>query len=129
MLDWLDRAPSESARLLRVLTYHRITEPDADPEPSPSLLSATPSDFAQQVDYLNVHYHIVSIEEVLDAVRGGTRLPPRSLLLSFDDAYRDFAEHAWPVLRERGLPATLFVPTAIPMRPAARSGGTASIRR
>jgi hypothetical protein len=39
------------------------------------------------------------------------------VLLTFDDAYRDFAEHAWPVLRSHGLPAVLFVPTAFPGDP------------
>jgi peptidoglycan/xylan/chitin deacetylase (PgdA/CDA1 family) len=117
VLAWLDRAPGDSPRLLRVLTYHRIDEPRADPEPCPSLLSATPADFALQMDYLSEHYQIVSVERVLDTVRGGAPLPPRALLLTFDDAYRDFAEHAWPVLRERGLPATLFVPTAYPDAP------------
>jgi len=39
------------------------------------------------------------------------------VLLTFDDGYRDFAEHAWPILRRAGLPAVLFVPTAFPDRP------------
>jgi peptidoglycan/xylan/chitin deacetylase (PgdA/CDA1 family) len=38
-------------------------------------------------------------------------------MVTFDDAYDDFAEHAWPVLRRHGLPVTLFVPTAYPDHP------------
>jgi peptidoglycan/xylan/chitin deacetylase (PgdA/CDA1 family) len=37
--------------------------------------------------------------------------------LTFDDAYQDFTEHAWPILRRHNLPATLFVPTAFPDQP------------
>ncbi|MCC6801176.1 MAG: polysaccharide deacetylase family protein, partial [Anaerolineae bacterium] len=41
----------------------------------------------------------------------------RAVLVTFDDGYCDFAEHAWPVLRKLGLPVTLFVPTAYPDHP------------
>jgi colanic acid/amylovoran biosynthesis glycosyltransferase len=37
--------------------------------------------------------------------------------VTFDDAYRDFDEHAWPVLRRLGIPVALFVPTAYPGSP------------
>jgi peptidoglycan/xylan/chitin deacetylase (PgdA/CDA1 family) len=33
------------------------------------------------------------------------------VLLTFDDAFQDFADIAWPLLRQRGLGATVFVPT------------------
>jgi peptidoglycan/xylan/chitin deacetylase (PgdA/CDA1 family) len=57
---------------------------------------------------------VVSLDEVLAVQEGRADLPPRAVLLTFDDAYDDFAEVAWPLLRHHGLPATLFVPTAYP---------------
>jgi peptidoglycan/xylan/chitin deacetylase (PgdA/CDA1 family) len=48
---------------------------------------------------------------------GNKDLPSRAVLLTFDDAYCDFAEHAWPILKRFGLSATLFVPTAYPDQP------------
>ncbi|HEX6869089.1 MAG TPA: polysaccharide deacetylase family protein, partial [Candidatus Limnocylindrales bacterium] len=45
---------------------------------------------------------------------GGAALPPRAILMTIDDAYLDTAQHAWPALRSRGIPAVLFVPTAYP---------------
>ena len=39
------------------------------------------------------------------------RLPRRAVLVTFDDGYRDFAAHAWPVLRAASVPATMFVAT------------------
>src|ERR671914_537157 len=53
-------------------------------------------------------------DRILPAREGRADLPPRAVLLTFDDAYDDFAEVAWPLLRHHGLPATLFVPTAYP---------------
>ena len=49
------------------------------------------------------------------------------MLLTFDDAYRDFATNAWPTLKRYGLPATLFVPTAYAGERSRNSGGTGSI--
>ena len=44
-------------------------------------------------------------------------LPPRALLITFDDAYRSFANDAWPIMQRYNLPATLFVATAFPDAP------------
>jgi peptidoglycan/xylan/chitin deacetylase (PgdA/CDA1 family) len=116
-LDLLERIGGRSGEVLRALTWHRVTERDADPSCHPGLVNATPAEFAAQVAFLAARYRVVSMDEVLDARRTGRALPPRALLLTFDDAYHDFAEHAWPLLRRHGLPVTLFVPTAYPDHP------------
>ncbi len=103
--------------LLRVLTYHRVDDRHARPDLNPRLISASVAGFARQMEYLAAEYRTVSIAEVLDALRGKMPLPPKAVLITFDDAYRDFAVGAWPVMRRLGLPAVLFVPTAFPDRP------------
>ena len=113
----LERVSGERPDLLRVLTYHRVDEPEAHPTLCPSLISASPADFEQQMAYVADNYTVVSMAEVLDVYQRGTSLPPRSVLLTFDDAYCDFAEHAWPVMKRYGLPVTLFVPTGFPDQP------------
>lgn len=116
-LALLERMGDGPAATLRVLTYHRVAYPEAAPWLDPRLISATPPVFAQQMEHLARHYRVVSIQEALDAVERGAGLPPRAVLITFDDAYADFAEHAWPVLRRLRLPVALFVPTAYPGRP------------
>lgn len=113
----LERSDGWRADMLGVLTYHRVDEVGARPHLSPSLLSATPVSFAAQMEYLATHFHVISVQEVLAALREETALPPRAVLITFDDAYVDFVENAWPVLRHLGLPVTLFVPTAYPDHP------------
>ncbi len=100
--------------ILRVLTYHRIDYADKSSHLYPGTLSASPEEFQLQMEILAERYHIVSLPEVLSAVRGDHALPPKSLLITFDDAYCDFGEHAWPVLKALSMPAVLFVPTAFP---------------
>ncbi len=100
---------------LRVLTYHRVDEPSAEPDLDPGLISATPDEFRVQMQLVAKHYHPVSLRTVLAAQRGEGSLPSSgAVLITFDDGYLDFALHAWPVLRDLGLPAVLFVPTAFP---------------
>jgi peptidoglycan/xylan/chitin deacetylase (PgdA/CDA1 family) len=115
-LDALERALAAGEDRLRVLAYHRVDEPGAQPDLHPGLLSATPADFERQMRSLARRWCVVSLGEVLRA-RRGARLQARAVLLTFDDAYRDFGTRAWPILARLGLPATLFVPTGYPDRP------------
>ncbi len=103
--------------MLRILTYHRVAHPQDTPGLNPRTISATPHVFAEQMRLLARKYRVVSMEEVLHAVAMRKKLPPRAVLLTFDDAYCDFGESAWPILRREKLPATLFVPTGYPDHP------------
>ncbi len=94
--------------------YHRIAESDGQPAFAPELISATPRDFETQVSALGRLYRFISLDDLLQIRRGDRSPEGRSLLITFDEGYRDFAEHAWPVLRRLGVPTTLFVATAYP---------------
>jgi peptidoglycan/xylan/chitin deacetylase (PgdA/CDA1 family) len=113
----LERAGGARSNMLAVLMYHRVDEPAARPDLDPSLLSATPNVFEQQMRHVAEHHHVVSMSQLLDALRGEAELPPRSVMITFDDAYCDFAQHSWPILKRYGLPVTVFVPTAYPDHP------------
>lgn len=98
--------------MLRVVAYHRIAEFGANPAVDDRTISSTPSVFREQMRHIARHYRCVELPQVLDAVERGVALPRRSVLVTFDDAYSDFAEIAWPILKELRLSATMFVPTA-----------------
>jgi peptidoglycan/xylan/chitin deacetylase (PgdA/CDA1 family) len=112
----LERLAPWRRGVLAILTYHRVDEPGARPDLLPSLVSATPSAFAEQVADLARHYRPVSLAEVVEAAGDPRRLPPRAVHVTVDDGYADFATRAWPVLRAAQVPVTLFVPTAFPDR-------------
>jgi peptidoglycan/xylan/chitin deacetylase (PgdA/CDA1 family) len=115
----LEHADGQQPGFLRVLTYHRIDEPTRRPWLDPGLISASPIDFEEQMAYLATYYQMVTVRDVLAAVksRNINDVPPRAVLVTFDDGYYDFEEHAWPILRRYKIPATLFVPTAYPDHP------------
>jgi peptidoglycan/xylan/chitin deacetylase (PgdA/CDA1 family) len=104
--------------MLRILTYHRVGVPSETPAMDPLLVSATPQMFREQMLHLVRRYHPVGLPEVLDAFLHGVPLPPRAVHVTVDDAYRDFGEIAWPIMRELGIPVTVFVPTAYPGQPS-----------
>lgn len=95
----LEGLQKERPNLLRVLTYHKVEEV---------------AGFEEQLAHLAEDYQVVSMDRVVEAVLGGDPLPARSVLITFDDAYRNFAECAWPILKQYDHPVTLFVPTSFP---------------
>ncbi len=57
-------------------------------------------------------YRVVTLDRCADYLRDSTDLPPNSIVLTFDDAYRRFHDEIFPVLKRYEAPATVFVPTA-----------------
>lgn len=109
---------ARDGQVLRVLVYHRVVDPAADPiDGDPNIISATPEAFGEQMRLLARHYAPVGAADLEMSLRGGPPLPPRGVLVTFDDGYRDFATHAWPALKANGVPVILFMPTAYPGRP------------
>ena len=103
LVDLLGRlGQAESSRELRILTYHRVADAAA---------------FEQQMDVLAKRFHPIAWDDVRAALKGERALPKRSILVTFDDAYREFETIVWPCLRERSIPVVLFVPTAFPDQP------------
>jgi peptidoglycan/xylan/chitin deacetylase (PgdA/CDA1 family) len=116
----IEGRPDRRFDQLRVLMYHRVAHAADRPDLATSLISATPPDFNVQMEHIAEHYHPLSARELLDSFDAGQPLRPRSVLVTFDDGYRDFAQHAWPVLRRLGIPAVLFVATAYVADPSRR---------
>jgi peptidoglycan/xylan/chitin deacetylase (PgdA/CDA1 family) len=97
---------------LTVLAYHRVTEWDTPTfDTFRPNVSATPAAFAAQMDFLHQHFNVISLDDLLAALRGTGHLPRHPALITFDDGYRDNYDHAFPVLRQRGLPAVIFLTT------------------
>jgi peptidoglycan/xylan/chitin deacetylase (PgdA/CDA1 family) len=94
-------------RRLRVLMYHKVNDLPGNP------LSVPVGVFDEQMAQLReLGYTVVALRDVVDYYAKASELPPRSVLITFDDGYRDNLEHAAPVLERYGYPAVLFVPIA-----------------
>lgn len=66
--------------------------------------------FREQLAYFKKHYNFVTAAQLIDSYENGTELPPKSLLLTFDDAYLDHYTCAFPLLDEYKAQGLFFVP-------------------
>ena len=94
-----------------IFAYHRITQRTVGvPRPT---YNTTPRRFRRQMQgLLSGGYRPLALRQVLEYNRAGRPFPPRAFAVTFDDGYENVYHHAWPVLKELGIPATIFVATA-----------------
>lgn len=92
---------------IQILMYHQVGD-----FPAMKTHRATYCDhrrFARQMAYLKLGgYHVLSMSEALKCLRGEIPVPSRAVVLTFDDAYENFYEYAFPVLQQHGFPATVY---------------------
>ncbi len=86
-----------------ILTYHRFSEDE-----SPHKTSART--FTEHLHYLQKYYDVVPLTRITEAVKNGYSAP-RLAAITIDDGHHDAYEVAYPILRNFGFPATLFVVT------------------
>ncbi|WP_249937387.1 polysaccharide deacetylase family protein [Roseateles sp. DAIF2] len=96
---------SGSYQTVPVLCYHRLGTGGGK-------MSVSPAAFAAQMDWLaRNNYRVIRLGQLAAYLEGREPLPPRSVVITFDDGYESVHRHALPVLRKHGMPATLFVYT------------------
>lgn len=100
---------------LPVLNYHYIrVVANQHTDPLGFNLSVTPKDFTAQMAYLSTHHYLtITPDDLYNALRNQSPLPPKSVLLTFDDGYEDFYTDAFPVLQKYHFRATIFIITGL----------------
>jgi len=86
-----------------ILCYHAV-----DPEWE-SPLAVRPADFARHMAWLAGRRRVVGLDAAVGRLDRHGRLPRGTAALTFDDGFASVHEHAWPVLRDRALPAAIFL--------------------
>ena len=103
-LSATDAKPSHTP--VPILMYHVIADPPAD-APYPHLY-VSERDFAGQMRWLARRgYRAITQRQVWNHWHRGSALPPKPVVISFDDGYRSVAEAAWPHLQRRSWPGVL----------------------
>lgn len=86
------------------LAYHAIQDGVADQ----SFIAVRTDQLVAQLQWLRMNgYQAVSVDQILAAQKGGPELPPKAVLLTFDDGYKDFYTRVIPLLRSFQWPAVL----------------------
>jgi peptidoglycan/xylan/chitin deacetylase (PgdA/CDA1 family) len=110
--QFLGRRSADGSGSLRILAYHRVL--DADPSDfayDEGVISATTEAFYHQMDFVRRNFDVLTFRELHAIEMEGKDWPRRALIITFDDGYRDNYTQAFPVLRQMGLPATIFLAT------------------
>jgi peptidoglycan/xylan/chitin deacetylase (PgdA/CDA1 family) len=105
---WVANSSWRRQRLL-VLCWHGLSNDDEHLwRPG---LYITPQLFRRRLEILaELGCSVLSLDDALIRLWAGD-LPPRSVVITFDDGFNDFAAQALPILREFGFPATLYLTT------------------
>lgn len=117
--SWLAQSPAWDGTYRRIrvpiLMYHYVSNPLADADEYRIDLSLAPDVFEQHMEYLFYEgYTPISLYQLHDALMTGTKLPPKPVVLTFDDGYSDHYTSVFPVLRRYGYTATFFIITGMP---------------
>jgi peptidoglycan/xylan/chitin deacetylase (PgdA/CDA1 family) len=108
--------------MIPVLMYHSVTD---CPAAATGRLSVRPAVLAAQLGYLRQQgFTTLTFSRLAAALRDGAVLPPRPVVLTFDDGYADFHEAALPLLIRYGAVATVFVTTGWVADAAEHAAGT-----
>ncbi len=89
-----------------VLVYHGISKSYIDKRTVPKALFEVQMSFLQRAGF-----RPITSSALLHSLKYGTEVPNRSVVLTFDDGYRDFLVNAWPILAKYCLPSTVFIIT------------------
>lgn len=110
-----DPSPRDDTRRrirVPILMYHYVSVPPPGADQYRLDLSVTPSQFAEQLGWLRAQgFTTISLDALVAALTVGAPLPPRPVVLTFDDGYIDAYTNAFPLLRQYGMTGTFFVVT------------------
>jgi peptidoglycan/xylan/chitin deacetylase (PgdA/CDA1 family) len=108
----LGPTPDGVARAVRVpiLMYHYISAPPAGADAYRRDLSVAPAQFESHLDYLQrAGYQAITLDDLLYALAQGRELPPKPIILTFDDGYEDNYLNAFPLLQKHGMVGHFFI--------------------
>lgn len=87
---------------ITIILYHSIKN-------VPERYTISPNAFYRQIEFIHSHFSIIRLNGIKEAMvdQGSSR----KVVITFDDAFRDFYEFAYPILDKFKIPSTVFVPT------------------
>ena len=93
---------------LTIVMYHYVR--DLKNSRFPGIKGLDLDLFREQIQYLRKNYHMISMEEVIHSIDNQVKIPSKSVLLTFDDAYSDHYMNVFPVLDKYQLQGSFYIP-------------------
>lgn len=93
-----------------IVMYHRVID-DPSRDPFSLGMCVARDHFYDQIRYFRRYFNPIGLLDAVARLQSGDPLPDRAVSVTFDDGYLDNYQLALPMLEERQIPMTLFVPT------------------
>ncbi len=88
-----------------IMMYHSVSLADESP-----LNVVSPKSFANQMEYLKKHeYKIISLDDYVERNKAKKEFPHKTVVITFDDGYRDNYKNAFPIIKQYHFPVTIFL--------------------
>ncbi|EHP86990.1 polysaccharide deacetylase [Geobacter metallireducens RCH3] len=96
-----------------ILLYHRIVDDQTVYLDKGPVVHHHIRDFEREIAWLKKRFRVLSMDEVVDTIRGGKYFAKPSVAITFDDGYLDNYTLAYPVLKSHGVPAMIYLATGL----------------
>lgn len=89
-----------------ILLYHSVTTIDS----ADTRYTVSATDFKDQMEQLKYWgYSTITIKQLVDHIHKGSTLPPRPIVISFDDGYLNVIENVFPIMERYGFTGTVYI--------------------
>jgi len=100
---WVAQGPGDIT--VPILLYHHI-----DTSPTDSRYYVNPEKFEEEIKLLHDWgYSTITTVQLIQAITLGTKLPPRPMLITFDDGHLDNYTTAFPIMQKYGFTGVLYL--------------------
>ena len=90
-----------------ILAYHTVGDYKGT---LPAGINIPTEVFRSHMDYIfQHHYRVVPLDQIVDHIANGKKLDNRTLAITFDDGYEDHLLNVYPILKNYGFPASIFL--------------------
>ncbi|MFA6416390.1 MAG: polysaccharide deacetylase family protein [Candidatus Paceibacterota bacterium] len=110
LIPKMSNSQTEEAVRVPIFVYHSVAPFYSYQSAADRIWTVTPEVFEQQIKYLKDNgYTTISFADLDNRFASSTPLPPKPVILSFDDGWKNQYLNAYPILKKYGLTATFFV--------------------
>ena len=105
--------PRRRGGRIPILMYHSVADEDESALQPYYWIATAPAQFLAQMTWLHQQgYRTTSLAAAVQLLQAGKDTVEKTVVITFDDGYRNFCQHAFPALERFGFTATMFLPTA-----------------
>lgn len=109
-----EQAQSGFCLTVPIILYHRIQPYQIAIEKGQQNLTVDNAIFEGQMQYLAAqNYHAISSEELVNALKNKQQLPAKSIIVTFDDGYKDHFDYVYPILQKYNIKGEFMIPTGL----------------